>query len=216
MMTHNVGLVWALALTLSVSALADWTDVDQDNFLLDSPPEAGSNEYKKDYVELHRLQENRDDDGEDCKLSRKQKWPAFATFYGKESPLTRAEAKESKDLINKVIRVAVKVCGPFKKQYERQRPYDVDEKIVPCVEKPGGSTSYPSSHAAAATASACVLAKLYPAKKAELLEWGKYLGDLRKIVGVHHPSDVVAGQRLGNDVCEVLLADEEFKEEAGL
>ena len=44
-------------------------------------------------------------------------------------------------------------------------------------------------------------------------KYGKYLGDIRFIVGVHHPSDVAAGQKLGQDICKRLLRNADFKEE---
>lgn len=203
-------LVWAL--TLSLSAFADWTTLDSDSFQMADPPKEGSAAYKQDYQDLHELQEARTKD--DCRIARAQRFPAFGAFYEiEQSPLTEKQAADAKALINRVIRLTVKISTDFKKKYTRMRPYDVDEEIKPCAQKPGGSTSYPSSHAAAATSSACVLAKMYPANADTIKDWGDYLGRLRAIVGVHHPSDVEAGQKLGQEICEKLLEHEDFKME---
>ena len=78
---------------------------------------------------------------------------------------------------------------------------------------PGGSKSYPSSHAAVAATEACILGALFPEKKDRLMEYGLYLGNLRAIVGVHHPSDILAGQKLGADICARLLGNSAFHQD---
>jgi hypothetical protein len=45
-------------------------------------------------------------------------------------------------------------------------------------------------------------------RKEKLLEYGEYLGELRIISGVHHPSDVNAGRSLGRAICDTLENNE--------
>ena len=60
---------------------------------------------------------------------------------------------------------------------------------------------------------ACVLAEIFPAKASEIISYGNYLGELRVIVGVHHPSDVRAGQSLAQRICDKLLSLTDFQNE---
>jgi len=60
---------------------------------------------------------------------------------------------------------------------------------------------------------ACILAKVFTYKKAEIIEYGDFLGELRVTVGVHHPSDVDAGQKLGREICARILQEGDFQRE---
>ena len=201
-----------LGLLLPLISFADWTKLPSNEFEMDSPPRKGSAEFKRDYAELHRLQDERADT--DCALARKQEFPTFALLFANaESPLTKAEKDKSAELVGRAMKLSERIATYFKNQFERERPYDVDSELKPCAKKPGGAKSYPSSHAAASKTGACVLAKIFPGKRKAILDYGHHLGELRAIVGVHHPSDVEAGQQLGQEVCDRLLKDEEFQEE---
>ena len=52
----------------------------------------------------------------------------------------------------------------------------------------------------------------YDSRGEFLYEYGVFMGELRKIVGVHHPTDVAAGQSLGKQVCEYVWAQPDWKE----
>ncbi len=106
-----------------------------------------------------------------------------------------------------------RVSGYHKDKFARPRPYDTDRRVRPCVEKPRGSKSYPSSHAAVAKAVSCLLAQVFPEKSTDLDTYGEFLGELRVIIGVHHPSDVKAGQMLGSEICARLQSEPDFAEE---
>jgi acid phosphatase (class A) len=69
------------------------------------------------------------------------------------------------------------------------------------------SPSYPSGHATRGLAYAAVLAELVPERREALLERGRQVGVDRVIGGVHWPSDIEAGQRLGAALVEIWLAD---------
>jgi membrane-associated phospholipid phosphatase len=102
------------------------------------------------------------------------------------------------------------VAGVFKKEYARPRPYDENDKIRPCADKPGGATAYPSAHATEGAVDACVLAQIFPDRAQKLTDWGQYVGQLRVISGVHHPTDVAAGQALAASICSWLLEQGDF------
>ncbi len=146
-------------------------------------------------------------------MGNRQEHPTFqALFAAAPSPLSEYEAQLAEELVEKVMKLSVRVAGYHKGKFRRPRPYDADPEIRPCVKKPGGSRSYPSSHAAASSAGSCILAQMFPEKAEEISVYGSHLGELRTIVGVHYPSDVNAGQDLGTRVCQHLLQNEEFLE----
>lgn len=201
-------------LFVSAVASAQWNKIASSEFELDGPPKKGSAAYKADYAQLRELQAERDNDGADCKLARKQRFPRFDSFFaGPEELLSSEEAAVVKPLLDRVFTFTVRVAGYFKDEYGRERPYNVDPQIVPCAHKPEGATSYPSSHAAAATVGGCLLAQVFADRAEKITAHADYLGQLRVIVGVHHPSDVKAGQELGKAICERLLGESDFKKE---
>ena len=60
--------------------------------------------------------------------------------------------------------------------------------------------AYPSGHSTVGYALALALAKKFPYKKDLILQQGLKIGENRLIGGVHHPSDVVAGRKLAEQV----------------
>lgn len=196
---------------LALQSYADWTNIPSSEFTLMPPPEKGSDAYKQDFLQLKKYQESRSE--QDCKLASQQEHPTFSTFFGQTDLLSEQEKKASKDLITKVMKLTERVAGYHKDKFRRPRPYDVDPSIEPCAKKPGGAKSYPSAHAALAAASACVMSDIFEEKNVDITEWGDYLGELRVIAGVHHPSDVVAGRSLGRSICNYLEDLPDFQKE---
>lgn len=205
------------ALFLALAAYAapasgDWTKIPSTDFRVAPYPKEGSARYKKDFEELHELQESRS--REQCALGRRQVHPTYeAIFMSQDSPLSDEEAEAAQALVARVMKLSDKISSYHKGQFLRPRPYDTDTSLEPCGIKPGGAKSYPSSHSANAAAGACVLAEIYPRSRRLILDYGKSSGDLRAVIGVHHPSDVEAGQKLGQEICERLLGERDFQEE---
>jgi acid phosphatase (class A) len=97
-----------------------------------------------------------------------------------------------------------------KKKWDRVRPPLADSRIHPCVplEKSG---SYPSGHATRGVVWATLLSQIYPDQKDALMARGKLIGEDRVIAGMHYPSDVEAGQKLGAEIAAKLLANPDFQ-----
>jgi hypothetical protein len=80
--------------------------------------------------------------------------------------------------------------------FARPRPYLAFPAVAPALPLPS-TPSYPSSHAAVGALYAQILAQFVPMNREAILQRGALLGDDRVMGGVHYPSDVTAGQKLG-------------------
>jgi hypothetical protein len=202
----------SLFFLLPALAQANWLTVSPTKFPLAAPPSRGSAVEIQDFEILHQYQESRTES--DCQEARRQRYPTVEAFFGPATGLlTEVEYSRNKIFLGKVSTVAERVSHHWKEQYERPRPYDTDPTLSPCVQKPGGSKSYPSSHTMIANTVGCVLAEIYPNYAKEFRQAGKRAGQLRAITGVHHPSDVAASEKLAQNICDYLLSDSEFMEE---
>jgi acid phosphatase (class A) len=113
-------------------------------------------------------------------------------------------------LMKEVTHQAKVVAGAAKLTWDRKRPFLTDTRIKPCVELEKTS-SYPSGHAIRGMVWALVLAEIYPEHRDALLARGREFGEDRVLAGLHYPSDVAAGQKLGAEIAKRLLADPEFR-----
>ena len=85
--------------------------------------------------------------------------------------------------------------------FNRLRPSQIDPRLSTAVEVPA-SPSYPSEHAAIASAASTILGHLYPAPAQTNALAAMVAEDIltRQIAGVEFPSDVAAGLELGHQV----------------
>lgn len=197
-----------LALFLAGPAAASWQDIPSTDFTMAAPPVPGSPDSDRDYEQLLKLQAERRP--EQCAIAAAQAIPDFQSLFGASGILSKTEAEAVAPFVNTASKFLSKVSGYYKKLFARPRPYNVDARVLPCIEKPGGATSYPSTHAAAGVFDACILGRLFPDRVNILASHGRDAGDLRVITGVHHPSDVAAGQELGARICARLLKEGDF------
>lgn len=193
-----------IGLTMLTPALAraDWTEVAPSDFRIMTPPAPGSAEDRRDFDIMLKVQQTRSQ--ADCAIGQKQSWPKVKSFWGDGSVLSESEYARAEKRLEKAAKVAERVADYYKKKIQRPRPYAADTRIHPCVSNPPtGQMAFPSSHAAIATATGCLLAQIYPEKRERILKSAEYFSNLRFIIGVHHPSDVEAGKRIGLDVCKL-------------
>jgi membrane-associated phospholipid phosphatase len=85
----------------------------------------------------------------------------------------------------------------IKNSVNRPRPFETYPDILKKAD--GGSPSFPSGHTAAAFATATSLSLNYPTWKVIVpsFVWAGAVGYSRMYLGVHYPSDVLAGALLG-------------------
>lgn len=84
----------------------------------------------------------------------------------------------------------------LKKAFKRQRPCDLISNLNARV-TPSDKFSLPSGHTTAAFLMASLLAYFYPQFTAIVYLWASTVGLSRVLLGVHYPSDIVAGALLG-------------------
>lgn len=179
-------------------------------FDLPPPPSAGSPKDRRDYAELREWQETRT--REECKTAGTQSRMDLDSFFGPQAGiLTASELRAVEILLSQLRDTVSRETKPFKERYSRLRPYEADHTIKPCVRKPGGAKSYPSSHAAMGIVMSKVLADLLPGSQTDIIAQGIRIGTNRVLGGVHHPSDVRAGQNLGEEIYEALRSNPNYK-----
>ncbi|MBN3564798.1 phosphatase PAP2 family protein [Aliamphritea spongicola] len=84
----------------------------------------------------------------------------------------------------------------LKQLIKRNRPCDYLSDITPAIQ-PADRFSFPSGHAAAAFAFASVLSIYYPGLSEAAFAVAGLIGLSRVLLGVHYPTDILAGALLG-------------------
>ncbi len=84
----------------------------------------------------------------------------------------------------------------IKRRVRRKRPFD-DLEGVNFLLAPPDEFSFPSGHTAGAFVFAIICGHLFPLSYAPLLLWASLVGFSRIYVGVHYPTDILAGALLG-------------------
>lgn len=183
---------------LSPSLLADpkvWTTSEIKKLIGDYPARY-SEEEKNDVEVLYHWQKIRT--AEDCAAAAAEENASFYAFFGKgHDLLTEAEIKKAAPIMNKASAEMLQALLTAKNYYKRPRPFEYIEAIDPCIEKASGH-AYPSGHATSARLYARLLGRMYPERAAAFLQRGDEAAHFRVLGGVHHPSDIEAGKKLGD------------------
>lgn len=96
-------------------------------------------------------------------------------------------------------------CWDAKYAYWGIRPFQLDPEFKPLFTTPN-HPAYPSAHTCLSTATAAVLAHLFPTDSAEVLALAKQASESRIWAGIHFRSDLVSGFAIGENVANVVIA----------
>ena len=174
-------------------------------------PAKGSAEETNDFAVLFHLQEHRTP--EQCADAAKEVKVSLKNFFGGEDgPLTPAEVKRLNFFLFYHFLKAGIHSTVGKQIFKRPRPYDNNPALVPCIKK-SDSYAYTSGHTTVARVYARILAKKFPERAALFMQRGDEVAMNRILGGVHHPSDIVAGQKLGDALTHHLFSSPQFLKE---
>lgn len=168
--------------------------------LLGDYPTHGSSAETADFNELHRLQDTRTQ--EECAEAIAEGDVTLENmFAGPQGPLKTKDLKRVPTAVLLSYQAAFVNIGTAKKFWQRPRPYLTDATLHPCapLEK---SFAYPSGHTAMSRAYAHMLSKIFPDKEEALFARADEIAHHRVLGGVHHPSDIVAGKKLGDAIAQ--------------
>src|SRR5262245_50681753 len=133
------------------------------------------------------------------------RWNEIAANLLVRNNITGPRSARVLSLMNVAIYDATIAAWDSKYIYSRRRPSEVSSRVDPAIPVPN-SPSYPSEHAAAASAAAAVLGYLFPNDAQTFADQAQECGESRLNAGVQFPSDVSAGMELGRKVAELVIA----------
>ena len=112
-----------------------------------------------------------------------------ATLSADGYPMTMA-------LLERAAGDLMPIVHALKNRYGRPRPYATYPVLNPALPREN-SCSFPSGEAALGLVFAQIIAQFQPSSREALMEKGALVGDDRVMAGLHYPSDVQGGQKLG-------------------
>jgi membrane-associated phospholipid phosphatase len=177
--------------------------------LVGTPPAPGSLEADADLAAVLRAQRTRTPEEVARAASEEElSLEDFAAVLGTTFDVGRHPRTEA--LLGRAVAASRPCVAGAKAAHARPRPWVADPRVAPSAAREQ-TASFPSGHSTRGALLAAVLGELAPDRREALLRRGAQIGDDRVIAGVHFPSDVAAGQRLGAAVARALLADPAFR-----
>jgi acid phosphatase (class A) len=203
-----VPILFAVAASGAQTHFLELSDVNVIE-LLPPPPVAASAEATADLDDVLKAQATRSDaDIARGKSESKLSPAAFVTVLGTE--FTAENFPHVYALLEDAAKDSKVFTTEAKAHFARPRPKLADDRVQPVVHG-DDEPSYPSGHAARGLMWARILCEIAPEKKDALLERGQEIGWDRVLIGVHFPSDVYAGEVLGQAFAQAMLKNAEFQ-----
>jgi acid phosphatase (class A) len=204
------GSAWASDEPKSIKFLTP----DQVKTLVDSvppPPAPGSAEDQADLAGDIAAEKARTPASiAEAKKDEHFSYALFASVYGDK--YTEASAPKFIALLKDVQDVTRVVTDGAKDKFKRPRPYEAHPTEIHAL-FPAKGFSYPSGHSTGSYTQAVILGEIFPDKKQAFLDRAAQIAQSRVDAGVHNPSDIAEGEKLGKATAEVLLANADFQKE---
>lgn len=176
---------------------------------LPKPPQPGSSEQKMDERILAELQNTRTT--QDCEIAKSEVLVSLKSFYGKpQGPLTDTQVEKLAPFFEQVRNDADYFIQKLKVDFPRKRPFLYISTLNPCVPREV-TGAYPSGHAVLSSLFALILSDQHKEMRKELDSRAKSIGRHRILSGMHHPSDVVAGQKLATLIHQELKKSSKYQ-----
>lgn len=168
--------------------------------LLGPYPAKGSIEEVQDFTILLNFQHTRTE--QECQLAKKEEMISLKTLYGgKNGLLSKIELYQLTPLFWIIQLKSMMYSRTAKNVFKRPRPYKTDSSLIPCV-KLEKSYAYPSGHTTMVRYAARVFGALMPNRAKAFLKRSDEVAKNRVLGGVHHPSDIIAGNKLGDTLAK--------------
>jgi acid phosphatase (class A) len=178
--------------------------------LLPPPPAAGSIAAQHDLQEVLAVQQSRTDaDMAAAKADTERSvfrfadalgpgmqpkaLPKTAAFFARTAKFDKEAAKEAKNF------------------WQHPRPSVVSNQVHPLAKEDANDWSYPSGHATFGYTAAVLLANMLPEKRAAIFARADVYAEHRIVMGVHFPSDIVAGHLAGTVIAAEIMQDPNWK-----
>lgn len=169
------------------------TELQIDGF--PAPPAPGSAEDKADLAAVLQWQKDRTE--AQCSAAMAQSDESYLALFGGVNPFPVPLPPEAGAFFKRIGAETGDAVRNIKKTYRRERPFVRSAEVKPCLGRVQG-LSYPSGHAAVARVYALVLSAMLPRQGAIFNRAADQAALNRVIGGVHHPTDVEAGKKLGD------------------
>lgn len=209
-------LLWVVFLAAAPASDTPYIDVSRVEItaLLSAPPAPGSPESVAEIDAMIAMQKAATP--EDLARSKKDERrdpSAFSSVIG--GWFTEQNLPETYRVLNKAEKESQSISEKVKRVWKRPRPPVQDSRIQPTINLPS-TASYPSGHALQGMEWALLLAGFAPDLKDQIMLRGQEFGQSRVLGGVHFPSDIAAGQRLGEELYKILMASPAFQADFAL
>jgi acid phosphatase (class A) len=133
----------------------------------------------------------------------------FAEILGPSFDLAKLPA--TKQLFNMVRESEKDAVDRGKDEFKRPRPWIVDPTLQSCAKDGEPLSSYPSGHTSMAFSMAGILARLVPDQAEAIMRRAARYGETRIVCEQHFRSDVTAGEALGLQIADRLMAKPDFR-----
>lgn len=178
---------------------------------LPPPPAHGSAVDQADLAKVRGYQRTRT--AKDCERAGYEVEVSLEHLFGpKYGPLTQAEVQKLSVFVDKARNDTDWFVQLVKKKWNRPRPFLADSTLSPCAKREV-TNAYPSGHAAISRVMADVLSKWDPSREAQFRARAERIAEDRILAGVHHPTDIAAGKKMGDDIFAKLMANPAFQKD---